>query len=197
MVDRGVLDSRAQTPLYVDYAFTGNGAEPQPDEVARSLGHLLDIGLSLFNYLLYFGVTLYCLTMLIGMKLALVGRLGGLAESSKAFFISLILLVFLLPWQQFITGQSTGTLFSYQELIRQYSERQTPSFSSLDVALYYFHYVGLWILAVGLLIASRRRSRQAAGKIVAHITGEQLITAPIPIDTSQTIPLPTDNHPSS
>ena len=194
IVDRGLLDSQVPTPLYVDYALTGDGSEPQPDQTAKALSHLVDAGLTLFNYLLYFGVTLYCLTMLMGMHLALVGRLGSLAESGKAFFISLILFLLILPWQKFVTGESMGTLFSYQELIRQYSERHGPFFSSLDVVLYYFRYVGVWVLAVALMMMSRWRSRQAARKVIARITGEQLLTAPISPEGPQSFSPPADDQ---
>ncbi len=125
------------------------------------------------NYVLTFAAVIYCLTLLIGMKLALIGRLGGLAESSKALFLSLIVMVLIMPWQQVMPAGIYGTLFSYQDIVencRQIKQMNTPQ----EYVLHYGRFSGLWGLTMLLLIVAQWRSCRAVRKIRRRLTSTQI-----------------------
>lgn len=151
---------------------------------ADSLRMLIKLTLKTVNYLLVFSAVAYCLILLIGMKIALVGHLGGLADSGKAFFISLIVMLLILPWMQMISGGSdcgacermarisqSGTLFSYDELAKEYTSLGEDTTFARH-AIYYGRFVGLWLLTVALLLCGQRRSSRAAEKIALRISNQ-------------------------
>ncbi|KPK73971.1 MAG: hypothetical protein AMJ79_14855 [Phycisphaerae bacterium SM23_30] len=137
---------------------------PYPRERVRKLVELV---VDIFYYVLPFSVVIYCLTLLIGLKLALVGRLGGLADSSRAFFLSLVVLVLVVPWYETIDAALPGALFGSPELIDKYCyfHEKMAGLGWWGYFLYYGRFVGLWILAFLLLLAAQLRSHQAARKI--------------------------------
>jgi hypothetical protein len=62
--------------------------------------------------------TLLVLTLLLAVKLCLVGRLSGIAGFIGAFFWSLILLAIVVPWQRiFPSAYVMGSLFDFDELL--------------------------------------------------------------------------------
>ena len=52
--------------------------------------------------------SLYALTLLIGLKISLAGRLEGVAGLTKGFFWSLLFLAVLLPWQNILVHKVAG-----------------------------------------------------------------------------------------
>lgn len=137
-------------------------ASPESRETLRaeSLAVVLETVITLCNYVMSFSAVLYCLSLLIAMKLSLVSRLGGLAPASKAFFLSLIVMVLVLPWQSLICPSLAGTLFAYPELVQRYSA-QLHSEHFMDTIYYYGRFTGLWVVTLSVLIAAQLRSRQA------------------------------------
>lgn len=66
---------------------------------------------------------LLCMTLLFGINVVMLGRLGGTASFVSAFFWSLIALAMLIPWQQVYNGSiASGALFNLQELQSRISE---------------------------------------------------------------------------
>ena len=65
---------------------------------------------------------LYVLTLLIGLKISLAGRLEGVAGLTKGFFWSLLFLAILLPWQNV--------------LVHNVGERYTPLLQTVPGVLY-------------------------------------------------------------
>jgi hypothetical protein len=137
--------------------------------MSESLEKLIQGGIKTSNYILTFVAVIYCLVLLIGMKLSLVGQLGGLADTSKAFFLSLIVMVLILPWQHTISSEIHGTLFTYKELTNSYLSL-VNSDDPKQYALYYGRFVGLWGLTMLLLVAAQWRSHQAVRKIRRRLT---------------------------
>ena len=137
-------------------------------ETLKSLRNLIFYGLRFCGYLVTFTAVIYCLSLLIGMKLQLVGRLGGLADAAKAFFLSLVVMVIVLPWQKMIYPDvAGGVTFDFVELIERYSAQAT---ASLDQRVFYYsRFVGFWALAVVLLIVAQWRSFQAGRAVRAHV----------------------------
>ena len=141
----------------------------QKNNMSESLEKLIQGGIKTSNYILTFVAVIYCLVLLIGMKLSLVGQLGGLADTSKAFFLSLIVMVLILPWQHAISSEIHGTLFTYEELTNSYLSL-VNSDDPKQYALYYGRFVGLWGLTMLLLVAAQWRSHQAVRKIRRRLT---------------------------
>ena len=137
--------------------------------MSESLEKLIQGSIKTSNYILTFVAVIYCLVLLIGMKLSLVGQLGGLADTSKAFFLSLIVMVLILPWQHAISSEIHGTLFTYKELTNSYLNL-VNSDDPKQYALYYGRFVGLWGLTMLLLVAAQWRSHQAVQKIRRRLT---------------------------
>jgi hypothetical protein len=201
MVDRGWTGT-GQTQTYAEQAKTDNAQEPAnveketPDlekadvaavgandntpaekdacetRTSQEMDNLQAGLIKTSNYVLTFAAVIYCLILLIGMKLALIGRLGGLAESSKALFLSLIVMVLIMPWQQVMPAGIYGTLFSYQDIVencRQIKQMNTPQ----EYMLHYGRFSGLWGLTMLLLIAAQWRSCRAVRKIRRRLTSTQ------------------------
>ncbi len=110
----------------------------------------------IFNFLLLFTAVLYCLTLLITLKISLVSRLGGISHISRAFFISLFLLLFLFPWQCLAPGVLIGAMYLPKELLCGYPARAADS--KLWFMLMFLRFSGLWLLVFWLLVWSWLRS---------------------------------------
>lgn len=133
-------------------------AEPQQSATEKSLfgiqfGHLAWL-VRFVNVVLILTATIYCLTMLFSLKISLIGRLGGINHICRAFFLSLIMLVLLLPWQRAFGCVVIGAMYTPCEL-RECSAETGGIFYSI---LHYLRFTGYWLLIVLLLILSQVRS---------------------------------------
>ena len=140
------------------------------DAVDKTLGTILKGA----NCLLTFFSVVYCLTLLIGMKLALIGRLGGLADAGRAFFLSLIVMVFIVPWQQMIFADVPGVLYDYAKL----KIWCTSINGTAGYILYYGRFTGFWLLCVVLLLMAQRHSGRLVKRVRLRIMQRQKQTAP-------------------
>jgi hypothetical protein len=109
----------------------------------------------LVNAVLILAATLYCLTLFFSLKLSMQGRLGGINHISRAFFLSLLMLVLLLPWQKIFGLVVTGAIYTPDELVKWYSAQSNNTFG---IALYYLRFSGYWLLIFLLLVFSQIRS---------------------------------------
>ncbi len=107
------------------------------------------------NAILVLTGTLYCLTILLALKISLVGRLGGINHICRAFFLSLIMLILLLPWQRVFGGVVLGAIYSPCELA-EWCSAETGSI--LGIVLRYLRFTGYWLVILLLLIFSQLRS---------------------------------------
>jgi ABC-type multidrug transport system fused ATPase/permease subunit len=98
---------------------------------------------------------LYCLTMLFCLKVSLLGRLGGISHISRAFFLSLLFFVFLMPWQVAFKGPVLGAMYMPSELLDSCGAKAGNIFCT---ALYYLRFTGYWLLVLLLLIFAQLRS---------------------------------------
>jgi len=119
------------------------------------------------NFVLILSATLYCLTMLFSLKVSLLGRLGGINHISRAFFVSLVMLVLLLPWQKFFAGVVAGAIYTPGELVRWYTIETTGSI--FGVIFYYLRFTGYWLLVLLLLIWSQVRSARWSRAILRRL----------------------------
>jgi hypothetical protein len=112
----------------------------------------------LLDFALILAAMLYCLTMLFSLKISLLGRLGGINHITRAFFLSLVFLVLLLPWQKLFGPAVKGAIFTPGELATWLRWCSGETSGIFTVTLYYLRFTGYWVLVVLLLIFSMLRS---------------------------------------
>jgi hypothetical protein len=115
----------------------------------------LAMAIRIVNAVLVLTGTLYCLTILLALKISLVGRLGGINHICRAFFLSLIMLVLLLPWQRVFGGIVLGAIYTPCELVKGCSAETS---GILGIVLHYLRFSGYWLVILLLLIFSQLRS---------------------------------------
>ncbi len=145
-------------------------SEPAEVEMEDSLFGItfkhLAMGIRVVNAILILTGLLYCLTILLSLKVSLVGRLGGMNHISRAFFLSLVMLILLLPWQRVFAGMVLGAIYTPCELVK-WSSAETGSI--FDIILYYLRFCGYWLLIMLLLIFSQLRSGRWTKSILRRL----------------------------
>ncbi|MDY7011186.1 MAG: hypothetical protein SVV80_10615 [Planctomycetota bacterium] len=83
---------------------------------------------------------LLALTMLTAVQMSLVGRTGGAAGFTSGFFWSLLLLMFLIPWQQVVGSTfACGVLYNLSDLT-DWTARVTWGAKNVSIAKQIFYY---------------------------------------------------------
>lgn len=115
----------------------------------------LSLAITIANALLILGGMLYCLTILLALKVSLVGKLGGINHVCRAFFLSLIMIILLLPWQKLFGPVVIGAMYTPSELARCCSVETGDIF---DIIIRYLRFTGYWLLILLLLIFAQLRT---------------------------------------
>lgn len=110
------------------------------------------------NFVLIPCAVLYCLTMLFCLKVSLIGRLGGINHITRAFFLSLLFVVLLLPWQLIFAPVFAGAMFTPSELINACQVQKTP----LAYVSMFLRFTGYWLVVLLLLLLAQIRSMRWA-----------------------------------
>jgi hypothetical protein len=110
------------------------------------------------NFILIPSSIIYCLTMLFSVKLSLIGRLGGINHIVRAFFLSLLFVVLLLPWQLLFAPVFAGAMFTPSELINACQTQKTPLIYTSMLLRFCLY----WLLVVMLLLLAQIRSMRWA-----------------------------------
>ena len=118
------------------------------------------------NGALVVAATLYCLATLFSLQMSLTARLGGVHHVSHAFFLSLIMLILLIPWQQILGSGVMGALYRPDELTTWLPSKST---GTLSPVLYYLRFCGYWGVVVLLLVLSQLRSRRWYKAVVRRL----------------------------
>jgi hypothetical protein len=155
-----------------DEATSANSIEPQQKKTRFRFHLNITFGqlarlIRFFDFVLILAAVLYCLTMLFSLEISLLGRLGGINHICRAFFISLIMIVVLLPWQRFFGGVLAGAIYTPKELLTGCSPGQGGRI--FGTALYYLRFTVLPLLAMLLLIFSQIRSMRWAKAILRRL----------------------------
>ena len=161
-----------QTPSAVSQTPDGNSsasaAWPQ-----REKGRFLRLsfeqvarGLRVTNGVLLLAAMLYWLTQLFTLVISITGRLGGMNHICRAFFLSLIVMVLLFPWQHFLDSIMVGATFSFQELVNGLAVK-TAGVEELIV--YYLRFSGYSLVVLALLILAHLRSIRWAKAILRRL----------------------------
>jgi hypothetical protein len=141
---------------------TESQAESEPDIEAffRISCNVAQGLVAICNFLILAAAVLYSLTLLMCLKISLTGRLGGINHIARAFFISLFLLVFLIPWQRLLPGVLVGTVWLPGELLcGGWSKAHDSAFWKI---LFYLRFCGLWVVALWFLFWAQSRSSRWA-----------------------------------
>ncbi len=145
--------------------------EPEKQQASLSFSMItfkyLAVLIRFFNFVLILAATLHCLTILFSLKVSLLGRLGGINHISRAFFLSLLALVLLLPWQRLFPGVVVGAIYTPGELLRWYTAETSGGI--FGIILYYLRFSGYWLIVVLFLVFSQIRSGRWAKAILRRL----------------------------
>lgn len=120
-----------------------------------------------FDFVLILTAILYCLTMLFSLKVSLLGRLGGINHIARAFFLSLIFAVLIMPWQRFFPGVVIGAMYTPAEL--QSACAKAADYNIFATIWHYLRFTGLWLLVLLLLVFAQLRSGRWAKAILRRL----------------------------
>ena len=147
--------------------------EAEVQKPQRRTGSLLSITferlekvIRFVNAVLILAATLYCLTMLFCLKLSLIGRLGGINHICRAFFLSLVMLVLLLPWQVLFASIVVGAMYTPGELAKWCTVETAGTFCRI---IHYLRFTGYWAVVLLLLILSQVRSSRWTKAILRRL----------------------------
>jgi hypothetical protein len=140
---------------------------PSADFLSGITAEQLAWAVRLVNAVLVLTASLYCLTLMFSLKVSMHGRLGGINHISRAFFLSLLMLVLLLPWQRVFGGVVTGAVYTPAELTSWRAAEKTND--TLWMALYYLRFSGYGVLIFLLLLLSQYRSLRWAKAILRRL----------------------------
>ncbi len=160
----------AAEPNQLTEAVSQEPQQPKPQKTSPRFGikfeHLAWL-VRFLDFVLVLTAILYCLTMLFGLKVSMVGRLGGINHICRAFFLSLAFVVLLLPWQRFFAGVVSGAMYTPQELSSCCAAAERGGI--FGAVLHYLRFTGYWLLVVLLLIFSQVRSARWAKAILRRL----------------------------
>ncbi|HUW17721.1 MAG TPA: hypothetical protein VMW16_00295 [Sedimentisphaerales bacterium] len=160
---------KAAEQVAADSNLPAEEAEKKPDLLpAIKFKHVRWL-IRLLDFVLIPAAILYCLTMLFCLKVSLLGRLGGINHISRAFFLSLLFLVLLLPWQLFFGAAIKGAMYTPRELVIWLNWYPAEESAIFPAVLYYLRFTGYWLLVMLLLILSQVRSVKWAKAILRRL----------------------------
>ncbi len=122
--------------------------------------------IELANGVLIIAAALFCLSMFFSLTVSLIGRLGGINHIARAFFLSLIMLVLVLPWQKMLGLAVPGVVYTPSELIAWMS---TKTATTLNTVVYYLRFFGYWLIVLLLLVMAQLRSARWTKSILRRL----------------------------
>jgi hypothetical protein len=122
--------------------------------------------IELANGVLIIAASLFCLSMFFSLMVSLIGRLGGINHIARAFFLSLIVMVLVLPWQKMLGLAVPGVVYTPSELIAWLS---TKTASTLNTVVFYLRFFGYWLVVVLLLLTAQLRSARWTKSILRRL----------------------------
>ncbi len=162
---------------FIQQDSTNNDPAPNAQsefENVKLINEFIKIALKGLNCLVLFTAILFSISLLIGLNISMIGQLGQIAFSTKAFFLSLVLCVLIFPWQTIVNPEIPGFLYTYEQLSSSYwytihnnyvdqTERLT------NLGMYFIRYVGLWFLSMAILVTAQSKSIKAAKNIFNNV----------------------------
>jgi hypothetical protein len=118
------------------------------------------------NGIMIVTMVLYTVALFFSLMISLSGRLGGIRHISRAFFLSVILLVLVIPWQTLVGSRLPGVTYSFPELLQWLAIKND---SLLNTVLYYVRFSGYWLLFVLMLFAAQMRGARWTKSILRRL----------------------------
>ena len=116
----------------------------------------VEIFIRICNFALIISAFIYSLTLLIGLKVSLIGRFGGINHIIRAVFLSVLAMAFLFPWQVLFNGVIFGAIYTPAELFGCLDKCAAGSL--IQQSCMYLRFVGLWVLTLLLFLAAQIRT---------------------------------------
>ena len=129
------------------------------------IGHLART-VELVNGVLLVTAVLYTMAVFFCLMVSMVGRLGGIRHVSRAFFLSVVVLVLLIPWQSLLASRLPGVVYTIPELHRWMAVKDE---SLLNAIVYYLRFSAYWLLVGLLLIVAQARSTRWSKSILRRL----------------------------
>ena len=102
---------------------------------------------------------LLILTLMFAVKLSLLGHIGGVAGFMSGFFWSILLWVFLIPWQQVLQSSfASGALYNLHFLVKHTQDAVwSGSASLITQILYYARFVAypIFVILLALVVQAK------------------------------------------
>ena len=133
----------------------GQKQKKEPFRLMLKAGHV-ELFVRICNFILIFSAFVYFLTVLVAMKVSLIGRLGGVNHITKAVFLSIFAIAFLLPWQALFNGVIVGAIYTPDELFNCLAKCDGTSIAQKTCM--YLRFCGLWVLTVLLFLSAQIRT---------------------------------------
>ena len=158
-----VADANSTRPLVAEVAEPNEAPDPSAPGFLKAFDlACLTKTLRIANGLMLLSGFLFCLTLLFSMTITIVGRLGGIRHICRAFFMSLIMLVLLLPWHVIFDSLVCGYLYRPEDLVLACAQKSTEL---LPLILHYLRFAGFWLVVCGFLMAAQMHCRRWAHSI--------------------------------
>ena len=158
-----VVDANAvASPVEVDSGMVGLSFLSK-----LNFGHLART-IDVVDGILIVTAALYCMAMFFSLMVSLIGRLGGINHISRAFFLSLIMLVLVVPWQRLLESSVIGVIYTPSDLVAWFTA-QSESDSIVQTVLYYLRFSGYWLVVMLLVIMSQTRSARWTKSILRRL----------------------------
>ncbi len=117
----------------------------------------LERTLGLANGVAFVTAVLYCLTLMFSMMITIVSRLGGIRHISRAFYLSMLVLIFFIPWYAVFEGSALGVLFKLQDVAESMAAKREGLYATI---LYYGRFCGYWGVTLLMILISQARLRR-------------------------------------
>lgn len=174
LIDLGVIKTPAGPETAATTVVDANevvGADTGDGETAGGLVGKLNFGhlartIELTNGVLIVTAVLYSLMMFFSLMISLVGRLGGINHISRAFVLSLIMVVLIIPWQKVLGSSVVGVVWTSDELIRWLATKGENPWS---LVVHYLRFTAYWLIVMLLLILSQLRSTRWSKAILRRL----------------------------
>ena len=128
-------------------------------------GHLAR-AIELINGILIVAVVLYVMAMFFNLMVSLVGRLGGIRHISRAFFLSVIVLVLIIPWQTLVGSRVPGVVYTLPELLNWMASKNE---NTVNTVIYYLRFSGYWLVFLLLVLVCQLRSARWTKSILRRL----------------------------
>jgi len=107
------------------------------------------------NTIVVLACVLYSLTTFFTLIVSIAGELRGLSQISRAFYLSVVMLILLLPWQTIFPPGSFGTIYTPSELARECANEAA---GTMEAWLFYLRFSGIWALTMLVLVLAQWRT---------------------------------------